>query len=482
MLRENSPEWWELEGEKKALATFHQAAERVPAYKDFLKKHNVNPEKVVTIEDFKKFVPVMTKKDYLRQYPLKDLCWDGDLSRMNVISVSSGSTGEPFFWPRSDIQDDEGVKLHELLLRHNFEVQKKSTLCVVAFSMGVWVAGTYTYTSIRELSRLGYQLTTITPGVEKEDAVRAITKLSPFYEQTIVFGYPPFVKDIIDQVRRDKTNLQNIDLKFIFAGENFSETWRSHIVKHALTRNSYYDAISIYGTADAAILGFETPQTIYARNLAVENNDYYRTLFGSKEILPALFQYIPPSRFFENVDGELVFTTKSGVPLVRYNIRDEGRVIPYRSIQKIPHFISEGGPSNKRDDHWKLPFISLEGRADIVTTFYAVNIYPDNIKAGIEDETVRRFVTGKFVAKTISKRNLDQQFIIQVELLSGIKPSSDLERSLFKTIISHITQQNAEYRRLRDAIGRKSDPAIQLIENGHEIFKVGIKHRWIASH
>jgi phenylacetate-CoA ligase len=63
MLRENSPEWWEREGEKKALVTFHQAAQRVPAYKDFLKKHNVNPEKVVTIEDFKQFVPVMTKNE-----------------------------------------------------------------------------------------------------------------------------------------------------------------------------------------------------------------------------------------------------------------------------------------------------------------------------------------------------------------------------------------------------------------------------------
>jgi len=36
----------------------------------------------------------MTKKDYLRQYPLEKLCWDGSLKKSLVFTATSGSTGE----------------------------------------------------------------------------------------------------------------------------------------------------------------------------------------------------------------------------------------------------------------------------------------------------------------------------------------------------------------------------------------------------
>ena len=38
MLEEKDPAYWEKRGEQLALSLFHAAAERVPAYKDFLKK------------------------------------------------------------------------------------------------------------------------------------------------------------------------------------------------------------------------------------------------------------------------------------------------------------------------------------------------------------------------------------------------------------------------------------------------------------
>ena len=52
ILETASPEAWEREGQKRALQVFHAAARRVPAYKDFLKKHHVQHEKVRTIKDF----------------------------------------------------------------------------------------------------------------------------------------------------------------------------------------------------------------------------------------------------------------------------------------------------------------------------------------------------------------------------------------------------------------------------------------------
>src|ERR1700751_5472933 len=86
-------------GQRKALKTFHQAATRVPAYKDFLDKNSINPKKIKTLSDFAN-VPTVTKENYLRLYPLKDLMWDGNEFNGDFISVSSGSSGEPFFWLR----------------------------------------------------------------------------------------------------------------------------------------------------------------------------------------------------------------------------------------------------------------------------------------------------------------------------------------------------------------------------------------------
>jgi len=45
-LTETSEDEWQSRGEKRALALFHTAAEHVPAYKDFLKKNKIKPDKI----------------------------------------------------------------------------------------------------------------------------------------------------------------------------------------------------------------------------------------------------------------------------------------------------------------------------------------------------------------------------------------------------------------------------------------------------
>ena len=54
--------FWSREREKRPVLIFHEAAKRVPAYKDFLKKHKVNPSKIKTLHDFKQ-VPIIDKKN-----------------------------------------------------------------------------------------------------------------------------------------------------------------------------------------------------------------------------------------------------------------------------------------------------------------------------------------------------------------------------------------------------------------------------------
>jgi phenylacetate-CoA ligase len=194
------PKSVESEAQTMALRLFHDMAKRVPAYRDFLSKNNIDPATIQTIKDFQT-IPLIDKKNYLTQYPLADLCWDGTLADSRIISVSSGSTGIPFFWPRGKAQDVEGGWMHEQLYRKAFEVDKYSTLVVVCFSMGTWIAGSFTTSSTLEVAGNGLNLNIITPGIERDEAVKVIKALAPNYEQVIICGYPPFLKDVIDHGR-----------------------------------------------------------------------------------------------------------------------------------------------------------------------------------------------------------------------------------------------------------------------------------------
>src|SRR3989344_5952796 len=88
-LKRKPEHYWIKKGEKRALQLFSLMAQRVPAYKDFLKKNNINAEKIKTINDFK-HVPTIDKDNYLRIYPLEKLCWDGELkAKQWVFSTTS---------------------------------------------------------------------------------------------------------------------------------------------------------------------------------------------------------------------------------------------------------------------------------------------------------------------------------------------------------------------------------------------------------
>ena len=50
-MRQKGENFWHKIGEKRALSLFHEAAERVPAYKDFLHEHKIHHADVKTIKE-----------------------------------------------------------------------------------------------------------------------------------------------------------------------------------------------------------------------------------------------------------------------------------------------------------------------------------------------------------------------------------------------------------------------------------------------
>ena len=466
--------------EKNVLKLFHDAARRVPAYKTFLKRHKISPASIKTIDDFKT-LPLVDKQNYLLEFPLSDLSWDGDLFNSRIISVSSGSTGQPFFWPRGKEQDEEGAWMHERLYRKIFDAEKNSSLVVICFSMGTWIAGSFTTSSTLSAADNGLDINVATPGLEKEEAIKVIKKLGGLYDQIIIAGYPPFVKDIIDEGENQGVKWKKHKMKFLWAGEAFSEEWRDYVLSQVGEKNPFGSAVNIYGTADAAMIGHETPVSILLRRIYNQHQELRKQVFNN-DILPSLVQFYPERRFIEEVEGEIVFTAKAGLPLIRYNIHDSGGVIPYEDlIAPVKKEFDKGVRKNKlKTEDWQLPFVYLNGRKDFTVTIYAVNIYPENIKAALVDPKMRSWVTGKFTMATKYHSDMDQYFEINVELAKGLNPDPDYQKIARTTITNTLLKLNAEYHKLRASIGERADPHINLIMHGdNNFFAQGVKHRWV---
>src|SRR5207237_9071123 len=112
----------------------------------------------------------------------------------------------------------------------------------------------------------------------------------------------------------------------------------------------------------------------------------------------SLLQYDPLVRYFETSAGELLFTAATGTPLIRYNIHDTGGILSCaqvlawcRASGYDPHAeLRAHGCGEVAPD---LPFVELVGRCAFTISFSGANIYPENVKAGLEDPRVRDRLT-----------------------------------------------------------------------------------------
>jgi phenylacetate-CoA ligase len=380
---------------QRALKLFRSAAVEVPAYRRFLDERGVDVNAIVSAEAFAR-LPATSKADYHRAHALAELCRDGRLSDTDFVAVSSGSTGEPTFWPRADYDEYGTAYRFEQVLRDSFDLAARKTLGVVCFSLGSWVGGMYTTFACRALAAKGYPLTLVTPGNNRAEILRVVRALSPHFEQVVLFGYPPFLKDVIDAGRADGFAWHERRFGLVTAGEVFNETWRSLVSERLGARDVTRSIASLYGTADGGVLANETPVSTQIRRFLAERPEAARELFGEAR-LPTLCQYDPLHRYFEQDGDQLLFSGDGSVPLLRYRILDRGGVIPFsRMLAFVRDHGFEPGPEATAKPR-ELPFVFVFGRSGFALSFYGANVYPENVALGLEQPEVSAHVTGKFV-------------------------------------------------------------------------------------
>jgi phenylacetate-coenzyme A ligase PaaK-like adenylate-forming protein len=461
------------------LQLFHSVARDVPAYQAFLRDHDVDPAGIESFADFQR-LPLIDKRTYLYRYPLRELCRGGQLATCDMVAVSSGSTGQPTFWPRFVSDELPITRRFEQVFYDSFRADTRPTLAVVCFALGTWVGGMYTAQSCRYLAARGYPITVITPGNNKAEILRVVRELGASFEQVVLLGYPPFLKDVVDAGLAEGIDWPSLHIKLVMAGEVFSEEWRTLVGQRTGSSAPLLDSASLYGTADAGVLGNETPLSIHIRRFLAEHPEAARALFGESR-LPTLVQYDPRSRFFEAIDGTLLFSGDNGVPLVRYHIADSGGLIDYATMLA---FLSQLGfdPLTEVQGLTErgarpLPFAYVCGRADFTISYCGANVYPENVRVGLEQPPIDQWVTGKFVMQAREDADRNRYLSIVVELGPGVSASVDKVQTIADSVVRHVLRLNSEFAHYVPP--ERQRPRIELAPHGDpDYFPIGVKHRY----
>ena len=180
----------------------------------------------------------------------------------------------------------------------------------------------------------------------------------------------------------------------------------------------------------------ESLYTIRIRRLAQDDPEFRRAIFGHEtKICPELYHYYPHRMFLEALpedkeEKELVFSMLSPhmlIPLIRYNSKDTGDIIPYNKLKNI---LMKFGKNDLIPD-LKLPLVWVGGRIERFLEVNGKRVYPEEIKQGLyEDFEVAAKTTGYFKLNKESK-------ILEVQLKKNVVLSNDLQGRFAKALLKY---------------------------------------------
>ncbi len=468
------------------LKRFKEAWRDVPVYREFLKRSGVSPSSIYSEKDVERITPI-SKKNYLRAYPWNSLYRTNALTNEPLVSTAtSGSTGQPFYIPRTDVLHEISMVFHRLFVERSGLDKSKSTLVIVAFGMGVWIGGIITYEAFRRIAEGGWPLTVITPGVNKKEIFDALIHVAPAYKQVILCGYPPFVKDLIDDAPEHGIKWKRWDMRVVCAAEGFSEHFREYLMQKTGMRNPYRSVMNIYGSAELGTMATETPLSILLRRLAMKHETLYKKLFSEAHRLPTLAQFIPDFVSFEaDKGGEIYATGGTALPLIRYDIGDQGGVFTYVDAERscaevginLPTEIKRAGVEDSRTE---LPFVYLYERADLSTKLYGAIIFPEHVKVGLQDPVLEKTITGRFTMTTEHDAAHNEYLEINIELQRGVGDGESVRATIVKNVVHSLSESSGEYKNNHVNMQERVVPRIVFWPHEHpKYFKPGIKQKWV---
>jgi phenylacetate-CoA ligase len=419
---------WRI-GEWRAWLAFERAVEQVPAYRDFVREHGGG----VTVRrwrpDFSR-VPVTTKENYVRRYPVEERCVGGCLpARGAVIDESSGTSGEPSNWVRGPEERDDARKLlhlgvHRLLGDAPYFV-------VNAFALGPWATGMNLSMSIVDVAVLK------STGPDVAKIQNTLRLFGPKYRY-LICGYPPFLKTLVDTAAIDWSRY---DCVAAVGGEGMSEALRDYL------RHSFREVYSSFGASDLEInIATENDFTIAFRRLLLEREDVRDALrLPDHGNAPMVFQYNPLDYLIEtNEDGELLVTIcrlDTTAPKLRYCIHDLGCVRRFDDVERALATIGVS-PGALSEEWIDLPLLFHYGRSDATVAFYGANLPVADVEEAVFSvpELADRVASFTLVEGEDDRANKTLE--LAFELRDGAAPPGDTRAAL----LAQLSRVNQDWR------------------------------------
>jgi phenylacetate-CoA ligase len=437
----------------RAFKEFLIAYRNVPAYKDFLDRSGWTCA-IRDANELFKTLPVTDKLNYILPYPTEARCLHGKfLAEGVVIDESSGSTGIPYNWVRSQREREITKNLIGVYLRYCFG--NKRFIVLNMFSMGAWATG---FNMALAAQSLGVVKST---GPDIDKILRTLQFFGNKYSY-ILNGYPPFLKYLFDEGQKRGFAWKDYEIHAIVGGEGMSEGLRDYLLRHTKS------VFSGYGASDLEIgIGGENPLTVMIRKLCLNDPALKKTLFGDDHRLPMLFQYNPLDHFVEIIDREIVVTISKPwtlSPRIRYNIKDEGGMITFDDMKERlqKHNIDLLELERKCNyPRWYLPFLFVYGRKDSTVSVMGANIYPEDVETIVYSDALLAKNINSFSLSLIDDTAGNPRACFEFELLD-LAGKDKIENKLREVLGPELARLSADYKKAREEYPQAVEPVIRL--------------------
>lgn len=468
----------------RALHVAQETAAHVPAYARFLRLAGYDARRLRGLDDFRR-LPVTDKASYLLRYPVDLRCRQGELARMHMVTLSSGSSGAPTLWPRFPEQDRAMLQAYVAMLDEHFRIRERWTLLVVNLAMGAWVAGTLVAElGQRMFSEHEIRGTVATPGLSVDDTLQFVQQLSRHYDQTIFVGYPGALANLLEEGARRGIDWPALNVGIFTGGEYIAEAQRERMLARiGRDPERLTGLFALFGSSEAGgALGYETPLCLLVRRLCARDPALTRALFANP-LMPSLTQYNPFSHFVEIQDGEILLTMRGGVPLVRYNTHDRGGVLAIEEVEARcrVHGIDLRAELQARGfgSHAlrPLPFLYTYGRGDAVV-LHGANVYAEHLREVLEKACLRAATTGTFQFGATTEPTGRATLRVEIELRPGLAPTAELRALYEHGILRGLLGLNSEFRSAYESARGQLTLDVALVPHGH--LAEGVKPHYIV--
>lgn len=399
-------------------------------------------------------IPIITKRSFYAAHPWRDILPRDSYRDIYSVIRSSGTTdangaSRGFFWPQLRSQDVKMGPVLQAQIVENFQLAKRRTLVIIGLSLGSWAGGEQFSFMFKALAlSTPLPLVVFSPGNQHLEILEIIEKAHEEFDQILIALCPSAIFYLERLAIERGTPLPMKKICFVVTGEPFTEELRSDLKARAGKEANELTMLSVYGSADTGIIGFESAPLIQIRQLLSASPELAAKLGFTSASIPNLYHLQPNGGYFEVIQDELVITKWQGLPLLRYNLEDRVRMMAWNDL-----CLALAAEDTARQAIWsglaQLPLpdvISVSGRSKGCVFLCGSNIFESMLQEVLMESSLRSESTGAFVAWSEVVQG-QQVLIWQIELKPGCAtPTGERLDAIYREFVDRLGVVQPEFK------------------------------------